>query len=139
VRLTRRYLFSASHRLHVPGLSEKENDKLFGKCNNPYGHGHNYVLEVSVEGEPDDRTGMIFERRMLDDFVRRTALDRIDHVDLNKDVEEFQQTVPTTENLSLAVHGWLAAGWDAEFGDQAAKLDRIRIDETARNHFEVTG
>ncbi len=139
MRLTRRYPFSASHRLHVHGLSEEENDKLFGKCNNPFGHGHNYVLEVSVEGEPDDRTGMIFERRVLDDFVRRTALNRIDHVDLNRDVEEFRETVPTTENLSLAVQRWLAGGWDAEFGDKAAKLDRIRIEETARNHFEVTG
>ena len=131
MRLTRRYPFSASHRLHAPELSEEENEKLFGKCNNPYGHGHNYVLEVSVEGEPDDRT-------VLDDFVRRTALNRVDHVDLNQDVEEFRDTVPTTENLSLAVHGWLRAGWNAEFGNKGATLSRIRIEETARNHFEVT-
>ncbi|HUG80335.1 MAG TPA: 6-carboxytetrahydropterin synthase [Bryobacterales bacterium] len=138
MRLTRRYPFSASHRLHTAELSEEENEKLFGKCNNPYGHGHNYVLEVSIEGEPDDRTGMIVERRVLDDFVRRRALSRVDHVDLNNDVEEFQDAVPTTENLSLAMHGWLKAGWNAEFGNQEAKLGRIRIEETARNHFEVT-
>ena len=139
MRLTRRYPFSASHLLHVDGLSEEENDRLFGKCNNPYGHGHNYVLEVGVEGEPDGCTGMVVGRKALDDFVRRTALDRIDHVDLNKDVEEFQGAVPTTENLSLAVHNWLQAGWKAEFGDGGAKLDRIRIEETPRNSFEVTG
>jgi len=137
LRLTRRYPFSASHRLHVPGLSEEENDRLFGKCNNPHGHGHNYVLEVGVEGEPDDRTGMIVERQALDDWVRRTVLERLDHVDLNKDIEEFRNLVPTTENLSLAVHGWLAAGWKAAFGSGTAKLGRIRIEETPRNAFEV--
>ena len=131
--------FSASHRLHTPALSAEENHQIFGKCNNPYGHGHNYVLEVSVEGEPDVRTGMIVERSVLDDFVRRTALDRVDHVDLNQDVEEFRHTVPTTENLSLAMYAWLNTGWNAEFGDKAATLGPIRIEETARNHFEVTG
>ena len=139
MRLTRRYPFSASHRLHVDGLSEEENDRLFGKCNNPYGHGHNYVLEVGVEGEPDGRTGMVLGRKALDDFVRRTALNRIDHADLNKDVKEFQSAVPTTENLSLAVHNWLQADWTEEFGDGGAKLGRIRIEETPRNSFEVTG
>lgn len=139
MRLTRRYPFSASHRLHTPELSEEANEELFGKCNNPYGHGHNYVLEVSIEGEPDDRTGMIVERRVLDDFVRRTVLNRVDHADLNNDVAEFQDAVPTTENLSLAMHGWLKAGWNAEFGNREATLGRIRIEETARNSFEVTG
>lgn len=138
MRLTRRYPFSASHRLHTDALSEEENDRLFGKCNNPFGHGHNYVLEVSVAGEPDDLSGMVMRRETLDDFVGRTALSRIDHRDLNKDVEEFQQTVPTTENLSLVVHRWLAAAWDAEFEDAGATLDRIRIEETARNSFEVS-
>lgn len=138
MRLTRRYPFSASHRLHTDALSEEENARLFGKCNNPFGHGHNYVLEVSVAGEPDALSGLVMRRETLDDFVGRTALNRIDHTDLNKDVEEFQQTVPTTENLSLVVHRWLSAAWDAEFGDTRAKLDRIRIEETARNSFEVT-
>jgi len=77
-------------------------------------------------------------RDTLDDFVGRTALGRIDHTYLNQDVEEFRQTVATTENLSLVVHRWLAAAWDAEFGDTRAKLDRIRVEETARNSFEVT-
>lgn len=138
MRLTRRYPFCASHRLHTDALSEEENKRLFGKCNNPFGHGHNYVLEVSVSGEPEQHSGMVMPRTELDDFVKRTALTRVDHTDLNKDVEEFQQTVPTTENLSLVIHRWLAAAWDAEFGNAAAKLDRIRIEETARNSFEVT-
>jgi len=138
VRLTRRYQFSASHRLHTDALSKEENARLFGKCNYPFGHGHNYVLEVSVAGEPDAVSGMVMRRDTLDDFVGRTALGRIDHTYLNQDVEEFRQTVATTENLSLVVHRWLAAAWDAEFGDTRAKLDRIRIEETARNSFEVT-
>ena len=138
MRLTRRYPFCASHRLHTDALSEEENKRLFGKCNNPFGHGHNYVLEVSVSGEPDHRSGMVMPRTELDDFVKRTALNRVDHTDLNKDVEEFAETVPTTENLSLVIHRWLAAAWDAEFGNTPAKLDRIRIEETARNSFEVT-
>lgn len=119
-------------------MSDEENARLFGKCNNSFGHGHNYVLEVGVAGEPDASTGMVMRRETLDDFVERTALHRIDHTDLNKDVSEFKQMVPTTENLSLVVHRWLAAAWDAEFGDTTAKLDRIRIEETARNSFEVT-
>lgn len=138
MRLTKRYPFSASHRLHTDALSEEENARLFGKCNNPFGHGHNYVLEVSVAGEPDRRSGMVMRRETLDGFVERIALHRIDHTDLNKDVEEFEHVVPTTENLSLVVHRWLAAAWDTEFGDTAAKLDRIRIEETVRNSFEVT-
>lgn len=139
MRLTRRYSFSASHRLHTGVLSDEENESLFGKCNNPFGHGHNYVLEVSVTGEPDGFAGMVVPRGKLDDFVGRTALDRIDHADLNNDVKELREIVPTTENLSLLVHRWLSSAWDAEFGDDGARLDRVRIEETARNSCEVTG
>ncbi len=138
MRLTRRYSFSASHRLHTDALSDEENESLFGKCNNPFGHGHNYVLEVSVAGEADGLAGMVVPRGKLDDFVGRTALDRIDHTDLNQDVKELQEIVPTTENLALVVHRWLRAVWDAEFGDEGAKLDRVRIEETTRNSCEVT-
>ena len=119
-------------------LSDAENESLFGKCNNPFGHGHNYVLEVSVTGEPDGLAGMVVPRKKLDDFVGRTALERIDHADLNHDVKELREIVPTTENLSLLVHRWLSSTWDAEFGAEGAKLDRVRIEETARNSCEVT-
>ena len=138
LRLTKRYPFSASHRLHTAKLSEEENQRLFGKCNNPYGHGHNYTLEVSVEGVADEQSGMILARPVLDRIVERAVLSKIDHADLNSDLEDFHDVVPTTENLALLIDRWLQSEWSREFAGRPVRLSRIRVEETARNSFEVT-
>jgi 6-pyruvoyltetrahydropterin/6-carboxytetrahydropterin synthase len=138
-RLTKRYPFSASHRLHSDKLSAEENAELFGKCNNPYGHGHNYVLEVSIEGPVDETTGMLLPRPRIDRLVHDAVLAKIDHTDLNTGVPEFTgEHIPTTENLSVTIDRWLRAGWQTEFGDSGCRLARVRIEETARNSFIVT-
>jgi 6-pyruvoyltetrahydropterin/6-carboxytetrahydropterin synthase len=127
--LTRRYLFSASHRLHSDAMSDAENVATYGKCNNPYGHGHNYALEVTVSGRVDERTGMVCNLVELDDFVRREILERFDHENLNT-LREFAQTVPTTENLCAVIHDILQRGF------QPAHLDKVRLEETMMNSFE---
>ncbi len=106
--LTRRYVFSASHRLHSDELSESENLATYGKCNNPYGHGHNYALEVTVSGQVNPQTGMVCDLTDLDDSVRREVLDRFDHENLNVR-QEFANIVPTTENLSAVIFNILQA------------------------------
>jgi 6-pyruvoyltetrahydropterin/6-carboxytetrahydropterin synthase len=131
MRLTRRYRFAASHRLDVPALTPEQNRKLFGKCNNPYGHGHDYVLDITVEG-PRDHSGQIVNRRELDSFVGERVLEHIDHKNLNKDVAELQRVVPTTENLAAAIRNMLEREWKFE-----AKLATVRILETERNIFEL--
>jgi 6-pyruvoyltetrahydropterin/6-carboxytetrahydropterin synthase len=131
VRLTRRYRFSASHRLDTPALSPDENRKLYGKCNNPYGHGHDYVLDVTVAGSPDE-SGQIASRKALDALVEERVLARFDHKNLNTDIVELAGVVPTTESLVATVEKALAQGWPL-----AAKLDRVRISETDRNMFEL--
>ena len=132
VELGRRYRFAASHRLHSPHLSEEENYRVFGKCNNPYGHGHNYVLEVSFSGEIDPATGMIANVADLDAFVERHVLEEFDHRSLNEDVAVFREKVPTTENLCIEIFHRLR-----HFPH--AKLERVRIQETANNSFEFAG
>lgn len=131
MKLTRRYRFSASHRLDTPGLSAQENRRLYGKCNNPYGHGHDYVLDVTVAGSPDE-SGQIVGREALDKLVAERILTRFDHRNLNIDVPELRGVVPTTESLAVAIEKALAAGWPLR-----AKLDRVRISETERNIFEL--
>src|ERR1700693_5942538 len=101
--LTRRYLFSASHRLHSDAMSDEENASTYGKCNNPYGHGHNYQLEVTVSGPVDERTGMVCNLVDLDGFVQQEILQRFDIQNLNT-LPEFAETVPTTENLCLVIY-----------------------------------
>lgn len=130
--LGRRYRFAASHRLDTPRLSEEENRRLFGKCNNPHGHGHNYVLEVRVSGKVDPSTGMIANLADLDAFVEREILEPFDHKSLNEDVAEFRGVVPTTENLCIEIFRRLR-----EF--PYAKLERIRVEETSNNSFEYAG
>src|SRR5579863_10058468 len=100
--LTRRYLFSASHRLQNDAMSEAENRAVYGKCNNPHGHGHNYALEVTVSGQVDPQTGMICNLVDMDEAVRREVLERFDHENLNVRTE-FKSLVPTTENLSEVI------------------------------------
>jgi len=136
-RLTRRYPFSASHRLQVDALSAEENRELFGKCNNPYGHGHNYVLEVSVAGEAEPGFGMLIDRADLDQLVRNSVLADIDHRDMNADVPEFQDLNPTTENLALVIGRRLCRAWRRQYPASAVRLSRIRLEETGRNSFEL--
>src|ERR1700693_58480 len=102
MKLTRRYRFSASHRLDTPALSPEENRKLYGKCNNPYGHGHNYVLDVTLEGSPGV-SGLVASRSALDTLVSERVLARMDHRNLNEDVAELASAVATTENLALVI------------------------------------
>ncbi len=130
-RLTRRYHFAASHRLVSPALSEEENRRLYGKCNYPHGHGHDYTLEVSVEG-PQDAAGQIVNRAELDELVDLRVLTLVDHKNLNLDVPEMEGAVPTTENLASFIKKRLCEGWNLR-----PRLARIRIIETARNTFEL--
>lgn len=132
IELGRRYRFAASHRLHSPQLSEEENCRVFGKCNNPHGHGHNYVLEVSLSGDVDPATGMIANLSDLDAFVDRQVLDEFDHKSLNEDVAAFRDQVPTTENLCIEIFRRLKTF-------PHAKLERIRVEETGNNSFEYSG
>lgn len=130
-RLTRRYHFAASHRLASPALSEEENRRLYGKCNYPYGHGHDYTLEISVQG-PAQADGQIVNRQALDELVERRVLRLVDHKNLNLDVPEMEGAVPTTENLASFIERRLLDGWSL-----APRLERIRIIETGRNTFEL--
>ena len=130
--LTRRYMFSASHRLHSDAMSDAENVSTYGKCNNPYGHGHNYTLEVMVSGPVDESTGMVCNLTDLDEFVRREILERFDHQNLNT-LAEFAGTVPTTENLCMVVYDILQRGF------RQAHLDKVRFEETMMNSFEYWG
>ncbi len=130
--LTRRYMFSASHRLHSDELSEAENQTTYGKCNNPYGHGHNYHLEVTVSGQVDQQTGMVCNLVDLDGFVGQEILERFDHQNLNS-LPEFADTVPTTENLCVAAYDILRRKFSY------AHLEKVRIEETMMNSFEYNG
>ena len=132
VHLTRRYGFSASHRLHSDALSAEENRATYGKCNNPFGHGHNYFIEVTVSGPVDPMTGMVCNLADLDGWVRENILERYDHQDLNH-LTEFAQKVPTTENLCVEIYQLLHRGFTH------AHLDKVRIEETMMNSFEYSG
>ena len=136
-RVTRRYQFAASHRLHSGRLSEDENRRLYGKCNNPYGHGHNYVVEVSVRGPLDGATGRAVDTAVLDELVRREVVRPFDHHDLNREVPVFASVVPTSENLGFEICRRLKRNWKQVFPGAWPVLEKIRIGETARNIFEV--
>lgn len=128
--LTRTYEFAAAHRLQADALSETENLDLYGKCNNPAGHGHNYVLEVTVEGRPDATTGMMVDLGALDQVVHAEVVDRYDHKNLNCDLPEFAGKVTTSEVVAQMI-------WDRLDGTVPGNLHRVRLWETARNAFEV--
>jgi 6-pyruvoyltetrahydropterin/6-carboxytetrahydropterin synthase len=132
VSLTKRYRFAASHRLHSPGLSAEENVRTYGKCNNPLGHGHNYIVEVTLTGPVDPATGMIANLGDLDPFVQREVVEAFDYKYLNEEVAEFQAIVPTTENVCREIYRRLE-----KF--PLARLERIRIEETSKNSFEYAG
>ena len=128
----RRYTLSASHRLHSDALTEAENQASFGKCNNPHGHGHNYILEVLVGGIVDAETGMVLNMAALDEVVRKRVVDRFDHTNLNLD-SLFVNRVPTTENLCRAVFELL------DGAVEPARLVQVRVEETENNFFEYSG
>ena len=130
--LTRRYMFSASHRLHSEAMSAEENLATYGKCNNPHGHGHNYALEVTVSGHVDESTGMVCNLMDLDGFVRQQIVERFDVQNLNT-LLEFSASVPTTESLSTVIYDILRRGFTL------AHLERVRIEETMMNSFEYAG
>jgi 6-pyruvoyltetrahydropterin/6-carboxytetrahydropterin synthase len=130
--LTRRYLFSASHRLHSKEMSDEENLRTYGKCNNAHGHGHNYMLEVTVSGQVEQNTGMVCNLVDLDGFVRREILERFDIQNLNT-LPEFADLVPTTESLSTVIYEILQRGF------RLAHLEKVRLEETMMNSFEYAG
>ncbi len=132
VHLTRRYRFSASHRLHSPEMSEAENRATYGKCNNPYGHGHNYALSVTVSGRVYPQTGMVCNLSDLDGFVERAILSRFDHQNLNC-LAEFASSVPTTENLCQRIYEIFQQGFSH------AHLETVKLEETMMNSFEYAG
>jgi len=130
--LTRRYLFSASHRLHNDAMTAEENRATYGKCNNPHGHGHNYALEVTVSGRVDGRTGMVCNLADLDKVVQEQVLERFDHENLNT-LRHFDSIVPTTENLCVVIYDILRRAF------RAAHLEKVRLEETLMNAFEYGG
>ncbi len=137
MRLTRRYRFSASHRLHSAQLSPEANDRVYGKCNNPFGHGHDYILDVSVRGPLDERTGRVVDLDELDGLVGREILTAFEHRNLNAEVPAFRDLVPTTENLAVEIRRRLESAWPAPFQRSGTTLDRIRIEETKRNSVQL--
>ena len=136
-RVTRRYRFAASHRLHAPGLPNEENQRLYGKCNNPYGHGHNYEVEISVRGPADDATGYAVDTQALDALVDREVMVPFGHRNLNADVKAFDTVVPTAENIGAEICRRLKRDWSTAFPGEWPKFEKIRIAETPRNIFEV--
>jgi len=135
--VTRRYAMAASHRLHSAQLSDEENRRIYGKCNNPYGHGHNYLIDVSARGEADEATGLAVDVAALDELVRRLVLQPFDHSNLNLDTDAFQGRAPTSENLAVEICRRLKRDWSAAFPGEWPKLEKIRIAETDRNIFEL--
>lgn len=125
----RRYMLSASHRLHSDSLSAEENRAAYGKCNNPHGHGHNYVVEVLARGQVAPDTGMVMNLAELDEVVRTAVLERFDHTNLNLD-PLFMNQVPTTENLCKAVFGLIKSALPPD------SLERVRVEETENNFFQ---
>jgi 6-pyruvoyltetrahydropterin/6-carboxytetrahydropterin synthase len=124
IYVTRRAEFAASHYYHNPKFSAEENRRIFGKCNNPHGHGHNYTVEVTVEGEVDPATGMVMDLKELKKILEKEVLDLMDHRFLNKEVPPFETTIPTTENIAIEI--WKLLTPKLRIG----KLHRVRLYET---------
>ena len=133
VTVTRRLQFNAAHRVHNPALSDEENRALYGKCNNPNWHGHNYVLEVSVTGPIDERTGYVVDLGGLSEIVERELIDRVDHRNFNLDVDFMRGINPTTENIVVAC--WRVL----EPHVRPVRLARLRLWETDKNYVEYEG
>jgi len=135
-RVTRRYRFAASHRLHSASYSEQENRELYGKCNNPFGHGHDYVLEVTASGPVDRRSGQAVKIQALDRLVAERVLADFDHKYVNADLAEFQDLVPTSENIIRVIESRLKRHWSDVFPGDWPRLESVRLQETRRNRFE---
>lgn len=137
IQLTQQYEFSASHRLNNPELSDEQNLELFGKCNNPQGHGHNYVVEVTVAGQstPD---GPIVSITQMDALVKQMVIDRMDHKNLNVEVDEFDELNPSVENIAKVIWGYLQPHMDA-LGDGEVQLVNIRVNETPKTWADYRG
>lgn len=133
VYLTQQFEFSAAHRLHCPKLSDEENVSTFGKCNNPRGHGHNYVLEVTVAGEPTGQTGAVLPLPRFEQIVAEHVIERFDHRHLNEDTEEFRALNPTVENIARVIWKLL------EKQVQPARLHHVRVWETPKTWAEYDG
>ena len=133
ILLTQQFEFSAAHRLHCPQLSDEQNRRTFGKCNNPQGHGHNYLLEVTVAGPPDAATGAVLPLPQFEQIVKEQVIDRLDHKHLNADTPEFRDVNPSVENIARIIWGLLADRVSP------AKLHRVRVWETAKTCAEYSG
>jgi 6-pyruvoyltetrahydropterin/6-carboxytetrahydropterin synthase len=129
--LSRRYHFSASHRLHTEAFDAERNKAVFGKCNNPHGHGHNYTVQVTFSGQVDPATGMVCDLGELDAFAQANLLSRFDHTNLNT-LDCFSNKVSTTENLSMEIYRIFK-------NFSAAHLERVHVEETSNNSFDYTG
>ena len=128
--LSRRYHLSASHRLHSDAYTDQQNRSVYGKCNNPHGHGHNYIVEVTVAGAVDETTGMVCDLGQLDDFAQTNLLARFDSMNLNT-LDAFRDVVSTTENFTIEVFRIFERF-------PGARVHRVRIEETGNNSFEYT-
>lgn len=141
--LTRRYRFSSSHRLYSPALDDEQNRLTYGRCANPYGHGHNYVLEVSVQGKPDPKTGRVIAIEDLDRYVQAKVLSVYDGKNMNVDIDSFQgSVVPTTENVAVDVRRRLETDWPAQGASwphtpRMPALAGVRLFETRKNIFDI--
>lgn len=133
IYVSRRETFSASHRLHNPALSDEENRTIFGKCNSPNGHGHNYIIEITVAGEINPVTGYLIDLKQLKDIIRENIIDKVDHKNLNMDVDFLKGVITTTENLALLFWKLL------ENKIPNGKLFSVKISETENNFFEYKG
>ena len=131
VRITRKVEFSASHVYDNPAFSAEENRRIFGKCNNPHGHGHNYTLEVTIAGDPDPRTGMVLDLKELKEILQREVVERMDHRHLNIEVPELKGLIPTCENVALVIWKLL------EPRITTGKLDRVRLYESSDLYADV--
>lgn len=137
MRITRRYRFAASHRLHSAAFTEQENRELYGKCNNPYGHGHDYVLDVTAAGPVQPASGQVVHIPTLDRLVSEQVLRDFDQRYFNADIPEFQALVPTSENIMRVIENRLMTHWREIFPGEWPRLDAIRLRETKRNSFEL--
>ena len=133
VRVTRRLHFSAGHRLHSPELSDQENREIYGLCSNPNGHGHNYGLEVTLKGEVDPRTGYVVDLKRVRETVEEVVLRDVDHANLNVDVPWLEGTIPTAENVAIAIWRRLEEVFPG------GVLDRVVVSESERNYVEYRG
>lgn len=133
VAVYRKEHFNAAHRLHNPNWSDEKNQEIFGKCNNPSFHGHNYELIVKLEGPVDEHTGYVYDMKILSDLIKENILNRFDHKNLNLDTDEFKHLNPTAENIAVVIWNILRAKIDTKYDLT------IRLYETERNFVEYSG